>query len=134
PIARKTGTASAKGMLFDHATDCLFVTGGLAGAAPPGSITPVLPALVPFALCPCVVGSFVLSSSRRLRPRFFGCWDGILYFAPLVLIAAARLPFPARFASFLELAAGLFGYVLAASTVASMIDRATTSPIVRSEQ
>src|SRR3954469_18207746 len=33
PLARRTGTASATGMLFDHSTDCLFVTGGLAGAA-----------------------------------------------------------------------------------------------------
>ena len=33
PVARRTGKASARGMLFDHATDCLFVTGCLAGAA-----------------------------------------------------------------------------------------------------
>ena len=28
-VARMTGTASARGQLFDHGTDCLFVTGGL---------------------------------------------------------------------------------------------------------
>ena len=29
PVARRQGTASASGMLFDHCTDCLFVTSGL---------------------------------------------------------------------------------------------------------
>jgi len=134
PIARRTGTASAKGMLFDHTTDCLFVTGGLTGAALAGSITPVLPALIPFAFGQYVVDSYVWSRRRQLRASFLGRWNGILYFVPLVLIAAARLSFPARFTSFLELAAGVFGYVLVASTVASMIDRATTPSIVRSER
>ena len=49
PVARKTGTASASGMLFDHTADCLFVTGGLTGAAIAGSITSMLPVLIPFA-------------------------------------------------------------------------------------
>ena len=50
PVARRQGTASASGMLFDHSTDCLFVTSGLTGVAITGSITPILPALIPFAL------------------------------------------------------------------------------------
>ena len=49
PVARRRGTAAASGMLFDHSTDCLFVTSGLTGAAIAGSITPILPALIPFA-------------------------------------------------------------------------------------
>ena len=126
PIARRTGTASARGMLFDHATDCLFVTGGLTGAALAGSITPILPALIPFAFGQYVVDSYVWSRRRHLRASFLGRWNGILYFVPIVLLAIARLPVPPRFASFLDHAAGALGYVLAASTVASMIDRATT--------
>ena len=126
PVARRTGTASARGMLFDHTTDCLFVTGGLAGAAIAGSITPILPALIPFAFGQYVVDSYVLSRQRQLRASSLGRWNGILYFAPLVIIVASRLPFLAVFASFLRLAASVFGYLLAASTVASMIDRATT--------
>jgi phosphatidylglycerophosphate synthase len=126
PVARRTGTASARGMLFDHTTDCLFVTGGLTGAAIAGSITPILPALIPLAFGQYVVDSYVWSRQRHLRASFLGRWNGILYFVPVVLIAAARLPFAAGFASFLLLAARVLGYLLVASTVASVIDRATT--------
>jgi len=126
PIARSTGTASAKGQLFDHSTDCLFVTGGLAGAAIAGAVTPILPVLIPFAFGQYVVDSYVWHRQRQLRASFLGRWNGILYFVPLVLIAAARLPFTPAFASFLRLAATGLGYLLVASTVVSMIDRATT--------
>lgn len=125
-VARANGTASAKGQLFDHATDCLFVTSGLTGAALTGSVTPLLPALIPLAFGQYVVDSYVLDRQRQLRASFLGRWNGILYFVPLVLIAASRWPFPA-FSSFLKLAAAVLGYLLAASTAASMIDRATTS-------
>ncbi len=125
-IARTTGTASARGMLFDHATDCLFVTGGLAGAAISGQVPPLLPVLIPFAFGQYVVDSYVWHRRRQLRASFLGRWNGVLYFVPLVLIAAARLPFPAGFASFLRLAARVLGYLMVVSTAASMIDRATT--------
>jgi phosphatidylglycerophosphate synthase len=126
PIARRTGTASATGQLFDHSTDCLFVTGGLAGAAIAGAVTPILPVLVPFAFGQYVVDSYVWHRQRQLRASFLGRWNGILYFVPIGLVVAARLPFPADFASLLRLAAGVFGYVLVTSTIVSMIDRATT--------
>jgi phosphatidylglycerophosphate synthase len=126
PVARRAGTASSRGMLFDHTTDCLFVTGSLTGAAVAGSITPILPALIPLAFGQYVVDSYVWSRQRQLRASFLGRWNGILYFVPVVLIAAARLPFPAAFAALLQLAARVIGYLLVASTVASMIDRATT--------
>jgi phosphatidylglycerophosphate synthase len=126
-VARMTGAASVKGQLFDHGTDCLFVTGGLTGAAMTGSVTPLLPALIPVAFGQYVVDSYVWYRQRQLRASFLGRWNGILYFAPLVIIAASRLPFLAGFASFLQLAAGVLGYLLVASTAASMLDRATTS-------
>ncbi len=126
PIARRTGTASPRGMLFDHTTDCLFVTGGLTGAAFAGSITPILPALIPLAFGQYVIDSYVWSRRRQLRASFLGRWNGIFYFVPIVLITSARLLFPPRFASVLDRAAAALGYLLAASTVASMIDRATT--------
>ena len=125
-IARRTGSASPRGMLFDHTTDCLFVTGGLTGAALAGSITPILPALIPFAFAQYVVDSYVWSRRRQLRASFLGRWNGIFYFVPIVLIAIARLPVPPRLASVLFDSAAALGYLLAASTVASMIDRATT--------
>jgi len=126
PVARRTGTASARGMLFDHTTDCLFVTGSLTGGAVAGSITPILPALIPLAFGQYVVDSYVWSRQRQLRASFLGRWNGILYFVPVVLIAAARLPFPVAFAALLQLAARVLGYLLVASTVTSMLDRATT--------
>jgi phosphatidylglycerophosphate synthase len=126
PLARRTGTASPRGMLFDHGTDCLFVTGGLTGAAIAGAVTPILPALIPFAFGQYVVDSYVWHRQRQLRASFLGRWNGILYFAPLVLVTAARLPFPSGFASFLQRAAAVLAWLLAASTVASIIDRATT--------
>jgi phosphatidylglycerophosphate synthase len=126
PIARWTGKASASGMLFDHSTDCLFVTAGLAGAAVAGAVTPILPALIPLAFGQYVVDSYVWHRQRQLRASFLGRWNGILYFVPLVLIATSRLPFAPGFVSVLRLATRVFGYLLAASTVVSMIDRATT--------
>jgi CDP-diacylglycerol--glycerol-3-phosphate 3-phosphatidyltransferase len=125
-VARRQGTASASGMLFDHSTDCLFVTSGLTGAALAGSITPILPALIPLAFAQYVVDSYVWHRQRQLRASFVGRWNGILYFVPIVLVAASRLPFPAGFASLLRLAAGAAAYLLVASTVVSMLDRATT--------
>ena len=126
PVARRTGSASARGMLFDHSTDCLFVTGGLAGAAIAGSITPILPVLIPLAFGQYVVDSYVWSRRRQLRASFLGRWNGIFYFVPVVLIAASRLPFPFGFATFLRLAASGVAYLLVVSTILSMVDRATT--------
>jgi phosphatidylglycerophosphate synthase len=126
-VARLTGTASPKGQLFDHGTDCFFVTAGLTGTAITGDVTPLLPALIPIAFGQYVVDSYVWHRQRRLRASFLGRWNGILYFVPLVLIAASRLPFPAGFATFLRNGASVLGYLLVASTAASMIDRATTS-------
>ncbi len=48
--ARRSGTASAAGQLFDHGTDFLFVTAGFAGAAYAGLVTPILPALITYLL------------------------------------------------------------------------------------
>ncbi|MGE3843456.1 MAG: CDP-alcohol phosphatidyltransferase family protein [Vicinamibacterales bacterium] len=126
PIARRRGTASAAGQLFDHGTDCLLVTCGLAGAALAGAITLVLPILIPLAFGQYVLDSYVWHGQRQLRASVLGRWNGVFYFVPIVLIASARLPFPEVFAGFLRVAANALGYVLAASTVASMIDRATT--------
>jgi phosphatidylglycerophosphate synthase len=125
-IARKQGTASPSGMLFDHSTDCFFVTCGLTGVAIAGSITPILPALIPFAFGQYVVDSYVRHRQRQLRASFLGRWNGILYFVPIVLVAASRLPFPSGFASLLRLAAEALAYLLLASTVVSILDRATT--------
>jgi phosphatidylglycerophosphate synthase len=126
PVARMTGTASAKGQLFDHTTDCLFVTGGLTGAAWSGVVTPLLPVLIPIAFGQYVVDSYVWHRQRRLRASRLGRWNGILYFVPLVVIAVSRLNIPGLAASVLLPLAGALGYGLVASTIASVLDRATT--------
>ncbi|MBM3778155.1 MAG: CDP-alcohol phosphatidyltransferase family protein [Acidimicrobiia bacterium] len=127
PVARLRGTASSKGQLFDHATDCLFVTGGLAGAASAGMVTALLPALIPIAFGQYVVDSYVWGRQKRLRASFLGRWNGIFYFVPLGILAGARLPFPPVFVSFLLAVANALGYVLVISTLASIADRATTT-------
>ncbi|MDO7640239.1 MAG: CDP-alcohol phosphatidyltransferase family protein, partial [OM182 bacterium] len=43
--ARRFGTASSRGMLFDHVTDFIFVTSALAGLAYAGLIGSLLPIL-----------------------------------------------------------------------------------------
>ena len=54
-----------------------------------------------------------------------GRWNGIGYFVPLVILAAAPLEVMPGQAPALTLLARITAYVLVASTVVSMIDRAT---------
>ena len=123
-VARMLGTASAQGQLFDHGTDFLFVTTGLAGAALAGLVTPVLPVLIVIAFAQYVLDSYLLYRQKHLRMSFIGRWNGILYFVPLVVIVVSRLgPFTDT-ASLLTMTAGAIGYALVVSTVASVIDRA----------
>ena len=59
-IARRHGTASAVGGLFDHATGCLFVTAGLAAGASRSAFLWVLPVLVSTAFAQYVADSYWL--------------------------------------------------------------------------
>jgi CDP-diacylglycerol--glycerol-3-phosphate 3-phosphatidyltransferase len=83
PVARRRGTATAAGRVFDHATDCCFVTTGLAAGAARGVFPWSLPVAVAAAFTQYVVDSYWLHGSRALRPSALGRWNGILYFAPL---------------------------------------------------
>src|SRR4051794_1933213 len=76
-VARRTGSASPAGMLFDHTTDCLFVTAGLAGASTAGLIPMILPVLVPVAFVQYVLDSYFLHRQRQLRMSTLGRWNGI---------------------------------------------------------
>ena len=111
-VARRRGTASAGGQLFDHATDCLFVTAGLAGAALAGLVPPVLPVLIPVAFGQYVFDSYLVHHQKRLRMSTIGRWNGIGYFVPLVVIAAARLEAVPSLTAPLLLAARLTAYGL----------------------
>jgi len=123
-VARMTRTASARGQLFDHGTDFVFVTAGLAGAALAGLVTPMLPVLVIIAFSQYVIDSYWKGRQKRLRMSAIGRWNGILYFVPLVVISVSRLASAESVAALLTLTAGAAGYALAMSTVVSVIDRA----------
>ena len=123
-VVRRTGGASPRGQLFDHATDFVFVTSGLAGAAIAGQVTAMLPVLIVVAFSQYVLDSYFLHREKRLRMSFLGRWNGILYFVPLVLIAASRLDFMAFVAGPFSTLIVLSSYLLLVSTVASIVDRA----------
>ena len=126
-VARRQGTASAGGRLFDHATDCVFVTACLTGAALADSVPLVLPVLIAVAFSQYVLDSYWLDRRKQLRMSTMGRWNGIGYFVPLVVLAAARLDVVPALTPLLTMVAGAIAYVLVASTVMSIVDRATAA-------
>tara|TARA_B100000809_G_scaffold260142_1_gene306510 strand:- start:20353 stop:20895 length:543 start_codon:yes stop_codon:yes gene_type:complete len=122
-IARATHTESARGMLFDHGTDFLFVSSALAAMASVGAIHPLLPFLIIIAFSQYVLDSYFLFRHKQLRMSFLGRWNGIFYFAPLLCFSATRLEFMAALTSSLQEVTELLGWVLILSTMASIIDR-----------
>ncbi len=121
-LARARGAASTAGQFFDHATDCLFVTVCLAGAALGGAAPWLLPPLVAAAFLQYVLDSRYPQNRKSLRMSFLGRWNGVFYFVPLILIATARLIEPLR--ETLLLTTGLLCYALVLTTLLSMADRA----------
>ena len=124
-VARARGTASADGQLFDHATDCVFVTACLTGAALAGDAPWLLPPLIAAAFLQYVLDSRYFQQRKSLRMSAIGRWNGIFYFVPLVLIAAARMIEP--LSPFLHQTTTLLCYALILSTLTSIADRALTS-------
>jgi phosphatidylglycerophosphate synthase len=120
-IARRRGTATARGRVFDHAADCLFVTGGLAAGAVRGAFPWILPVLVAAAFVQYVVDSYVAHRERALRTSALGRWNGILYFAPLAGDVLVRAGFHVIHPAVTALA-----WMLVASTVISMGQRLWT--------
>ena len=126
-VARRRGRATPGGQLFDHATDFLFVAACLGGAALSGRVTAALPVLVVLAFAQYVVDSYWLHREKRLRMSAVGRWNGIGYFVPLVVLAAAPLEVIPHQAAVLTPLAGITAWVLVGSTVVSIIDRATAA-------
>jgi len=122
-LARATHTESARGMLFDHGTDFIFVTSALAAMASVDMIHPILPVLIVIAFGQYVLDSYFLFRAKQLRMSFLGRWNGIIYFVPLLCFAASRLELMAGLASSLREVTELLGLALILSTVASIIDR-----------
>ena len=130
-VARRSGTASPRGMLFDHTTDFLFVTSGLAGASVAGLVPTMLPVLIVVAFTQYVLDSYFLHRQRQLRMSYLGRWNGILYFVPLVMITIAALRVPGL-GGLARALVRPFAVLLMVSTVASIIDRAAAPLRARS--
>ena len=79
-LARRFGAASSGGGLFDHGTDCTFVTLTLGGLASAGWIPWLLPALLPLAFVQYMLDSKALAG-QPLRTNLIGKSNGIGYFA-----------------------------------------------------
>ncbi len=123
-LARRFGTASSGGMLFDHSVDFLFVTSALFGAAAAGLVTVWLPVLIVIAFSQYVVDSYWLYRQKQLRMSFLGRWNGVFYFVPIVLLAISRLEFVSAFDQALEELLWWLSVVLLTSTAVSIADRA----------
>ncbi len=123
-VARALNTASARGMLFDHGTDFVFVTTSLFALAVVGMTSFVLPGLIIVAFTQYVLDSYFLFKQKQLRMSSLGRWNGILYFVPLVIVSVSRLS-PLAFAQeLLEQLVTYLCYALTISTLASIVDRA----------
>ena len=117
-LARRRGTATAAGGVFDHVADCFFVTSGLAGGALRGVFPWILPVLVPAAFTQYVVDSYWGHRGRALRTSALGRWNGILYFVPLGGDVLVRLGLHA-----LGPVVTVVAWALVVSTVVSMGER-----------
>ncbi|MEQ8955670.1 MAG: CDP-alcohol phosphatidyltransferase family protein [Gammaproteobacteria bacterium] len=122
-LARALGTSSPAGQFFDHGSDCLFVSCGLAGIAWTGMIPWILPVLVVIAFSQYVLDSYFLFRQKQLRMNPLGRINGICYFVPLIAVALARL-LPAAASDLAALVVLVLAWSLVLSTLASMVDRA----------
>jgi CDP-diacylglycerol--glycerol-3-phosphate 3-phosphatidyltransferase len=119
-VARRFGESSALGGFLDHVTDAAFVTLGLAALVLRGEAPWLLPVLVALAFLQYTLDSRVVDG-ETLRASALGRWNGIAYFVPVgtvVVRDVLALGWPGRG---LVLA---LGWLLAASTLLSMADRA----------
>lgn len=120
-LARRRGTTSAAGTVFDHAADCVFVTAGLAAGVVRGVFPAILPLLVAIAFAQYIGDSYWGHRGGALRGSGLGRWNGILYFAPLVGDVLVRSGLRA-----LEPVVTVVAWALVVSTVMSMIERLWT--------
>ncbi|MEZ7831589.1 MAG: CDP-alcohol phosphatidyltransferase family protein [Gammaproteobacteria bacterium] len=132
-VARALKTASARGMLFDHGTDFIFVTVALFALSTIGLSSILLPLLIIVAFSQYVFDSYYLFKQKQLRMSFLGRWNGIFYFVPTVLVASSRLPVFEQTQAIFNLIIVYFNYALAVSTLASIVDRAI-APLLQKDK
>lgn len=119
-VARRFDTESALGGLIDHSIDAVFVTVILGAFALREAVPLILPVLVAASFIQYVLDSNALSG-RALRSSFLGRWNGIAYYVLAgVPIGLALVEFSFISAAWIM----LVGWILVASTIVSMLDRA----------
>jgi len=118
-VARSLEQTSPLGGLFDHATDATFVTLGCWALASIGIINPWLPWLIPAAFIQYMLDSKALSGVS-LRMSAIGRANGVAYYVLLgTAIGAELLSW-----TWLRGPVAWFAWLLVASTLTSMLDRA----------
>ena len=119
-LARRFGAASSGGGLFDHGTDCAFVTFTLGGLASAGWMPWLLPALIPLAFLQYVLDSRALAG-QPLRTNRIGKSNGIGYFA---LAGVVIVPNALGWWEWLPRVLGeILAWLLVATTLVSMGER-----------
>jgi len=118
PIARRQGTVTPLSGTFDHASDFLFVTGGMFAGAFRGAFPWVLPSLITVAFAQYVIDSYWIHRRTKLRGSKLGRYNGMLYFAPPCMDIVIRLG-----ARFLQPLLTIFVWALVLSTLVSMFQR-----------
>ncbi|MFK7862796.1 MAG: CDP-alcohol phosphatidyltransferase family protein [Pseudohongiellaceae bacterium] len=131
-VARALGTASARGMLFDHSTDFLFVTSTMLALAFAGILPFLLPLLVIIAFSQYVLDSYLWFKQKQLKMSFLGRWNGVFYFGPALLFALALIPTTSSIQNFFQGCSLLLAYGLIVSTVLSIADR-SLAPLLQKE-
>jgi phosphatidylglycerophosphate synthase len=138
PLARRQHTSSSRGSLFDHGTDALFVAATLAALATLEAVPWPLPALVAAAFFQYALDSRALAG-RPLRTSRLGRGNGIAYYVAVgvpVIAGALHDAVPSLPAVLLTpLVPGgpvpwLLGWLLVASTLLSMADRAIARAVL----
>jgi phosphatidylglycerophosphate synthase len=117
-LARRLGTAGARGRTLDHTADFLFVVAGLLGAASRGALPLSLPIVVSLAFAQYVVDSLLLEGRAQLRMSPLGRWNGVLYFVPAAGDILVRLGI-----GLLSPAVVALSWALVFTTLASMGER-----------
>ena len=117
--ARRFGQATPGGGLFDHATDCTFVTATLAGLAAAGWVPWLLVVLIPAAFVQYTLDSGVLAG-HALRTNVLGKTNGIGYFV-LPGTVIGRQAFGLEWLP--PLLIDVLAWALVATTLASMGER-----------
>lgn len=122
-VARRRGESTALGGLLDHGTDAGFVTLVLAAAAAEGMTPWALTALIPLAFLQYTLDSRALAG-RPLRASRLGRWNGIAYYVLAgTVVVAATLGLP-QHAGWTATVIMVAGWLLCATTIASMTARA----------